>query len=150
MAVLVMMLSGGISEFTNQQIHDTLKFVNGATATDLDSCIGIDPWEANRLSNAHPFTGIGTILLDEVSGEVTGHIDSVSNITDLVGDNDLVHLRNCAPVSTECEVIEATGPNCIDGLDNDSDGFIDAADFDCHPMPQKRAPRLGPLVAEAV
>lgn len=123
---------GGKSPFTNQQIHDTLIFVNGATQTELDACTGISLSKARDLfkgKQSKPYNGIGTIGADERKGEIPGHIDSVNRIS--AKGNDLVDLRDCAPTTNTCAIIESTMASCSDGQDNDGDGYIDAADFNC-------------------
>ena len=93
---------GGISSFSDQQVADTLSFVNSASISTLDSCTGITNSEATNLVAGAPFTAIGTIGSDEITGASPGHIDSISAISDASSDNDLLRLRDCAPATSSC------------------------------------------------
>jgi hypothetical protein len=68
----------------------------------LDACTGISSSEAANIAAGAPYSAIGTIGSDEATGAISDHIDSVSGISDASSDNDLVRLRNCAPVTNSC------------------------------------------------
>jgi len=92
------------STFTQQEADDVIAFVNGADATTLDACVGIDATEATNLA-AHGYTNI--------SGGTKGILET-TGISTSSTDNDLDRLKVCATVTTSCTTCQpdCTGLSC--------------------------------------